>query len=210
MAGRDSPRRTALQYPMVETKHFHRRRLPHLYYNEGIYFVTYRLFGSIPKNRLDELQKEIDSALNEEQKKVFKKYDKLLDKAENQVIHLRNPIIAEACKKSIMFFDEKDIDVICYCIMPNHVHLAIKLLTKAKLVGDIMASIKRYSAKSANEILKLKGKFWQAESFDRLVRDEKELYNIIKYVLLNPVNAGLVEDYKNWPHTYCKKEYLVL
>jgi REP element-mobilizing transposase RayT len=83
-------------------------------------------------------------------------------------------------------------------------------LTKIKLVGDIMASIKRYSAKSANEILNTKGKFWQAESFDRLVRDEKELYNIIKYVLLNPVNAGLVEDYKDWKYTYCKKEYLVL
>ncbi len=194
----------------MDTEHFHRRRLPHLYYNEGIYFVTYRLFGSIPQNKLDKLQNEINSAEDEEQKRVFKKYDALLDKAENQVFHLKNPLIAEACKNSIMFFDKKDIDVICYCIMPNHVHLAFELLTKIKLVGDIMASIKRYSAKSANEILNTKGKFWQEESFDRLVRDEKELYNIIKYVLLNPVNAGLVEDYKDWKYTYCKKEYLVL
>jgi len=42
------------------------------------------------------------------------------------------------------------------------------------------------------------------------VREEKELYNIIKYVLLNPVTAGLVEDYKDWQHNYCKKEYMVL
>ncbi|MDP2365398.1 MAG: transposase [Ignavibacteria bacterium] len=194
----------------MDIKHFHRRRLPHLYYNQGIYFVTYRLYGSIPQNRLDELQNEIDSTDDEAQKRVFKKYDMILDKTENQVLHLRNPKIAEACKKSIMFFDKKDINVICYCIMPNHVHLAFDLLSKVKLVGEIMASIKRYSAKSSNEILNSKGKFWQAESFDRLVRDEKELYNIIKYVLLNPVNAGLVKDYKDWQHTYCKKEYLVL
>lgn len=195
---------------MVDIKHFHRRRLPHLYYNEGTYFVTYRLYGSIPQNRLDELQKEIDSSDVEDQKRIFKKYDKLLDRVENQIFHLKNPLIAEACKNSIMFFDKKDIDVICYCIMPNHIHLAFELLAKNKLVGDIMASIKRYSAKSANEILNRKSKFWQPESFDRLVRDEKELYNIIKYVLLNPVNAGLIEDYKDWPHTYCRKEYLVL
>ncbi len=194
----------------MDIKHFHRRRLPHLYYNEGIYFVTYRLYGSIPQNRLDELQNEINSTDSAEQKRVFKKYDMLLDKAENQVLHLKNPDIAEACKNSIMFLDQKDIDVICFCIMPNHVHLVFEILTKVKLAGDIMASIKRYSAKSANEILNTKGKFWQAESFDRLVRDEKELYNIIKYVLLNPVNAGLVEDYKDWQYTYCNKKYLVL
>lgn len=195
---------------MADIKHFHRRRLPHLYYNEGIYFVTYRLYGSIPQNRLDELQKEINSVDDNEQKRVFKKYDKLLDTVQNQVFHLKNPKIAEACKNSIMFFDKKDIDVICYCIMPNHVHLVFELLAKEKLADNIMASIKRFSAKSANEILMSTGKFWQAESFDRLVRDEKELYNIIKYVLLNPVSAGLVEDFKDWPHTFCRKEYLVL
>jgi len=195
---------------MVETKHFHRRHLPHLYYNEGIYFVTYRLHGSIHPDQLKNLHLELESANEDEQKRVFKKYDMLLDKAENKIFYLKNSKVAEACIKSIMFFEEKDIEVICYCIMPNHVHLVFRLLSKNKLVGDIMASIKRYSAKSANEVLNLKGKFWQAESFDRLVRDEKELYNIIKYVLLNPVNAGLVENYKDWQYTYCKKEYLVL
>ena len=82
----------------MDIKHFHRRRLPHLYYNEGIYFVTYRLYGSVPQNRLDELQKEINSADDEEQKRVFKKYDKLLDSPCNNIFHLKNPKIAEACK----------------------------------------------------------------------------------------------------------------
>ena len=195
---------------MPEIKHFHRRNLPHLYYDEGIYFVTYRLQGSIHIDQLKILQQELIFADEDEKKKVFKKYDKLLDNASSKIKYLSNPQIAEVCKQSIMFFDNKDIDVICYCIMPNHVHLVFELLSKDKLVGEIMASIKRYSAKSANKVLKLTGKFWQAESFDRLVRNEKELYNIIKYVLLNPVNAGLVNDYKDWQHTYCKKEYVVL
>jgi len=33
-------------------KHFHRRNLPHLYYNEGIYFVTFRLYGSLHPEEL--------------------------------------------------------------------------------------------------------------------------------------------------------------
>ena len=195
---------------MPEQKHFHRRNLPHLYFNEGIYFVTYRIYGSISKEQLEKLQKDILNLTAEEQNKIFKKYDNLIDKASNPIKHLSNPKIADVCKESIMFFDKKDIEVICYCIMPNHVHLVFKLINKNKSITDLMKSIKRYSARKANEILITKGKFWQVESFDRWVRDEKELYNIIKYVLLNPVNAGLVEDYKDWQHTYCHPDYSVM
>lgn len=194
---------------MIE-RHFHRRNLPHLYYNEGIYFITYRLYGSIHSDQLKKLQQIINSTSGEEPKKIFKKYDDLLDISSNNVKHLTNPKIADRCKESIMFFDKKNIQVICYCIMPNHVHLVFELIDKNKSITDLMKSIKRYSARKANEILKTKGRFWQVESFDRLVRDEKELYNIIKYVLLNPVKAGLVENYKDWQHTYCHPDYNVL
>ncbi len=195
---------------MPEQIHFHRRNLPHLYFNEGTYFITYRLFGSISKAQLEKLQEKFRNDLPDEKKKIFKHYDSLLDKTYGNIKYLAIPEIANACKESIMFFDKKDIEVICYCIMPNHVHLVFSLLNKNKSITDLLKSIKRYSARKANEILNTKGQFWQKESFDRWIRDEKELYNVIKYVLLNPVKAGLVEEYQNWQHTYCKKEYLVL
>jgi len=47
-------------------------------------------------------------------------------------------------------------------------------------------------------------------SFDRLVRDEKELYYVIRYVLMNPVNAGLVENWRDWKYTYCHPDYIVI
>ncbi len=195
---------------MPQEKHFHRRNLPHLYYNEGIYFVTFRLYDSIHPAELEKLQTILNSKTDEGKKKFFKKYDALLDKPFNNVKHLQKTEIAKICTNSILHFDGKDILVICFVIMPNHIHLVFELRNKTKLVGDILGSMKKYSAREANKYLNKEGKFWQAESFYRLVRDEKELFNIIKYVLLNPVNAGLVEDYKDWPHTYCRKEYLVL
>jgi hypothetical protein len=70
-----------------------------------------------------------------------------------------------------------------------------------------MQSIKRISAKECNQILNRQGSFWQDESYDRWVRDEKELYFVIRYVLLNPVNAGLVVD---WKYSYCHRDYLIL
>lgn len=195
---------------MPQEKHFHRRNLPHLYYNEGIYFVTFRLYDSIHPAELEKLQTILNSKTDEGKKKFFKKYDALLDKPFNNVKHLQKTEIAKICTNSILHFDGKDILVICFVIMPNHIHLVFELVNKTRSVGHILGSIKKYSAREANKYLNKEGKFWQAESFDRLVRDEKELFNIIKYVLLNPVNAGLVEDYKDWPHTYCRKEYLVL
>src|SRR5690606_2177169 len=171
---------------------------------------TFRLYDSIHPDELDKLQEITRLRNDDEKKRFFKKYDALLDKPFNNVKHLQKTEIAIICTNSILHFDGKDILVICFVIMPNHIHLVFELRNKTKLVGDILGSMKKYSARESNKILKQKGKFWQAESFDRLVRDEKELFNVIKYVLLNPVNAGLVEDYKDWPHTYCRKEYLVL
>ena len=191
-------------------RHFHRRNLPHLYYNEGIYFVTYRLSGSIPQSELKKLKIKMNSLPEDEQIKIFNEYDKLLDVDSTSINFLSVPNVAEVCKQSIMFFDGNDIRVICYCIMPNHIHLVFELVNKQKSISDIMGSIKKFSARKANEFLNHKGAFWQSESFDRLVRDEKELYFIIKYVLLNPVSAGLTSNYKEWSHTYCLPEFEVI
>ena len=69
-----------------------------------------------------------------------------------------------------------------------------------------MHNIKRNSANHANKVLSRSGTFWQHESYDHFARDEKELERIIKYVLYNPVKAGLVTDWKSWKWTYCKYE----
>ncbi len=197
----------------MQTRHFHRRNLPHLYYNEGIYFVTFRLYGSIHQNELKKLQQiiQLNQSLNpSEQKKVFKKYDSLLDRPQNEIKYLQNSEIINICKDSLHHYDGKKYELICYCIMPNHIHLVFELINKNKAVGDIVGSFKKFIARRANKFLKRKGKFWQSESFDRLVRDEAELYFTIQYVLMNPVNSGLVNNWNEWPGTFCKPEYQII
>jgi len=61
--------------------------------------------------------------------------------------------------------------------------------------------LKSYTATQANKLLGLTGAFWQSETYDHVVRPG-ELERIVSYVLENPVNAGLVEDWQQWPHTY--------
>ncbi len=191
--------------------HFHKRNLPHLYYDDGIYFITFRLADSIPSDKVAEIKKANDKDIDDEKfVRLLKKYDKILDAGLYGHKHLLNPEVAEICKYSLHFPDGKDYKLICYCIMPNHIHLVFELVNKNRGISKIMQSIKRTSARKCNLILNRTGKFWQDESYDRLVRDDKELYFIIRYVLMNPLNTGLVENWSDWKYTFCKPEYVVL
>lgn len=110
-------------------------------------------------------------------------------------------------------FDDQKYLLICYCIMPNHVHLLFKLSDRDESrstypVTDILRLIKGSTARKANIKLQRTGSFWQRESYDHLVRDDEERENIIRYILLNPVKAHLVHSWKDWKWTYCKEEYL--
>jgi hypothetical protein len=81
--------------------------------------------------------------------------------------------------------------------MPNHVHL---LITPAISISEIMQSLKRFTARRANQILGLTGQpFWQDESYDRLVRNAMEFHRIMKYIERNPVVAGLAESGEAFP-----------
>ena len=91
--------------------------------------------------------------------------------------------------------------------MPNHVHLVFHLKENSRSVDKIMHSIKRYSARESNKILQREGSFWQSESYDHIVRDEDELERIIKYVLMNPVKAKLVEKWEDWEYSYLAESW---
>ena len=125
---------------------------------------------------------------------------------------MKKPEVARVVADSIHFWDNKQIDLYCYCIMSNHVHAVFTVFEKNELgsplyLQDIMKSIKNYSAKECNALLGLKGQFWHHESYDHLVRDREELHRIISYVLDNPVKAGLCKERKDWKWSYINPEY---
>jgi len=197
----------------MNDKHFHRRNLPHLYLSDGIYFITYRLADSLPSDKVTEVKAvKRDKKLGDKEKfkRLLKKYDEILDSGLYGGKYLANSEIAEICKYSLHYPDGKDYELICYCVMPNHIHLVFELIEGNKGISKIMQSIKRTSARKSNQVLNQSGKFWQDESYDRLVRDEKELFFIIRYVLMNPVNAGLVTIWSDWKYSYCRSEYIVM
>ena len=75
-------------------------------------------------------------------------------------------------------------------------------------LSKIMQSLKRHTARQANIVLGREGPFWQDESYDRVIRDNEEYFRTVRYVLENPVKAGLVLQWNEWQWTYCKPDVL--
>lgn len=196
----------------MEHRTFTRRNLPHLYYDDGTYFITYRLRDSLPVAIIAGLRDDLKSSKEPDdikEKRIFIKYDQLLHNAASAGrIDLTQPNIAKINEDKLHEPDGKDYFLICYCIMPNHIHLVFRLLEGNRGISRIMKTIKGVSSRETNKILNTLGSIWQEESFDRLVRDDLELYNVINYVINNPVEAHLVNDWKDWKYTYINKLYI--
>jgi REP element-mobilizing transposase RayT len=111
---------------------------------------------------------------------------------------LRDPRIAQVVADALLYGDSGRhfYQLRAWVITPNHVH--VLLLPKTDL-SVITRWLKGSTARLANLILHRTGEpFWQDESFDHRVRNDRELDRIVRYVEHNPVNAGLVAHPEAW------------
>lgn len=99
-------------------------------------------------------------------------------------------ILAYYCQK-------EKVEIWCYCLMDNHVHLIAVPHNRPSLARAIGDTHKKYTwiINSRNE---WKGFLWQGR-FLSYPMDEKYLYKCVKYIERNPVWAGLVARAEDYP-----------
>jgi REP element-mobilizing transposase RayT len=110
---------------------------------------------------------------------------------------LKSQRIAEEVIATWRLFDRKRYELFAWCVMPNHVHVVLRLFRGDDL-DRVLHSWKSYTANFANRLLGRTGAFWQREYFDRLIRSDADLEDTIEYVVRNPERAGLT----NWPYVW--------
>ncbi|MDX2048327.1 MAG: transposase [Chitinophagaceae bacterium] len=199
-------------------KYFYERKLPH-YQPPGVtFFVTYRLEGSIPMEKIREMQadykrleqqlaghslsgKALFEAKTSLQEACFEQTDHYLDKNLNEPYWLKEDRIASLIADSLHFLAQSKIELWCFCIMSNHVHVLLDVKKEEDELFRIMQQHKSFTAAKANKILQRTGQFWETESYDHIVR-EGRFEKIVMYILNNPVNAGLVKHWTEWKWTY--------
>ncbi len=185
-----------------------RGRLPHWEFESGTYFVTFRLADSLPKVVAEQLATERDLLLRRRndpvrpittleakrlQSILSSKLEKYLDAGIGDC-RLKDFRGAETVANAIRFHDGKRYRLFAWCVMPNHVHVAFKILPANEL-AEILHSWKSFTAKQINRITNQSGIVWAREYYDHLVRNQEELGRVIRYIERNPEKAGL----KDWP-----------
>ena len=168
---------------------YYPRRLPHWDPGDAALFITWRLHGSLPA---PPKEWEVLPSIQR-----FELQDQSLAHATGP--HwLKIPAVAESVIRTLHYGAEQLhlYELHVWVIMSNHVHI---LIEPHAPLGKITRSIKNYSAKEANRILQRTGQpFWQNESYDRVVRNQQEFNDIVRYIEFNPVKAGLVSDPEEW------------
>jgi REP element-mobilizing transposase RayT len=113
--------------------------------------------------------------------------------------HLHKPAVARLVCDALLHFDERRYRLFAWCIMPNHVHVIAKLFPGNSL-SAVLHSWKSYTAKRVMDLIEITGSLWQREYYDHLLRNETEFERAVRYVVENPIKAGL----RNWPWVWAR------
>jgi len=88
-------------------------------------------------------------------------------------------------------------------VMPDHVHLLLTPNTDDEgntyPLREILGGIKGSAAHAVNRALGRKGRVWQAESFDHILRSEESARSKAEYICDNPLRAGIVAEGESYP-----------
>ena len=88
---------------------------------------------------------------------------------------------------------------LAWVVMPDHLHWLVQL--ERYSLDRLMRRIKSNSARQANHRLGLSDAFWQDGYHDRALRRDEDLLAVARYIVANPLRAGLVRrvgDYPFW------------
>ena len=88
-------------------------------------------------------------------------------------------------------------DSLAWVVMPDHFHWLIDL--KRGSLSELMQRTKSLSARAVNMNAGRKGRLWQQGFHDRALRREDDLVKMARYVVANPLRAGLVQKFGDYP-----------
>jgi putative transposase len=118
--------------------------------------------------------------------------------ARARVFVARDPV-ACASAQFLRAAGEQRFEILTYCFMPDHVHLLVEGVEEASDAKAFIARSKQYSGFQYKA--RTGGRLWQRDSFERVLRDHEGSQAASRYILANPVRAGLVARPLDYPYS---------
>lgn len=106
--------------------------------------------------------------------------------------------LGQQANDSLLFYRvQGKLLIFAYCIMPNHAHILAAPQGGANL-STILGSYESYVTRLAWDYGVI-GKLWLRSFYDHVLRKHDDAQRIIAYILENPIKAGLVAHWRDWP-----------
>jgi REP element-mobilizing transposase RayT len=117
------------------------------------------------------------------------------------ITHLRQPLFADlhAGRQVVAALRrEPRAETLAYVVMPDHLHWLLALKGDSAL-GMVVQAVKSISARGVNRSLHRSGPVWQPGFHDHALRREEDLQGVARYIVANPLRAGLVRSVREYP-----------
>lgn len=180
---------------------YSRGYLPHFDSMQVLQSITFRLADSLPQEVLRRLEAELAQVVPEQQEVERRKRVEAWLDAGLGCCALAHPQVAAVVQETLAHFEPERYGLIAWCVMPNHVHVLIQpRCPLAKIVQSWKSYTGRWAlARNAELGLGVPGKaFWMRDYWDRFIRNERHFDQVIEYIHMNPVMAGLCDAPYAW------------
>jgi len=87
--------------------------------------------------------------------------------------------------------------LLAYCFMPDHLHLLVEGLTDDADCRRFIARAKQFSGFYYQRMFG--ERLWQRYGFERTLRRDESALSVARYILENPVRAGLAKSAEDYP-----------
>jgi len=95
------------------------------------------------------------------------------------------------------FSKENSLLIVCYCFMPNHFHLIVKLRDDLEGISKFMRAYMTSYVMFFNRKYRRVGHLFQGPFQARRIEDDRDLHKVIEYIKRNPIEAGLISSKTN-------------
>jgi REP element-mobilizing transposase RayT len=94
--------------------------------------------------------------------------------------------------------DKNKIEIVAYCLMPNHFHLFVKQTIDNYTIGKFIGDLQNGFTKFINKKYKRSGVVFEGPAKAKYLTDKSYHKPVVEYILHNPVSAHLVKTADGW------------
>ena len=112
---------------------------------------------------------------------------------EPEIVNLVAQQILRTCK-------EREFEILAYAFMDDHVHLLIRGTSGDSDFRSTMALLRKRTALAYRR--SRQDQLWQDGYFERVLRPSDDVFEIIRYIRENPVEANLSDERTRYPYVW--------